>query len=437
MIKPFTLICLLLFLNSFKNGNPASHFQNREIDTSKVALVKILPTKPLIEKDIFGYYLNFDIVITNQSKHVLDLKAIEASVVDGTGKLLQRKFMNRVGQSPGIDLIGNTVIKPGETISFFNPFHTYTPDLNIAQLKFGLFFDFADTQLQKDNNKQRLPIDFDASIVSVIKPVVYIAKTVYHLPIKGKMIVWDGHDFYAHHRRLIIGVPDMQAKVVVPDKPAKVVVPDKQAKAAAPNKQAKAVDADKQAKVAVTDKQPKVLMANSNRYAYDLVSVDGSGSMYQNNGFKKQDWYVYGKPVYAPSSGKVIEVQNNIPDNEFDGKTVKSPALAADADPMGLGNHIIIDHGNGEFSALLHLEKGSVRVKVGQMVSTDQEIGTVGFSGDAIYPHLHYMVMNGRKIMTAEGLPSYFNKYKLYRGDNVESVKRSRIDSGDIVESLR
>ena len=239
MIKPFTLICLFLFLNSFKNSKTISHFHNAEIDSPKVALVKVLPVKPLIEKDIFGYYLNFDVVITNQSKHTLELTAIEASVEDNSGKLLQRKFMNRVGQSPGLDLIGTEVIKPGETISFFNPFHTYTPDLNIAHLKYGLFFDFADTQEQKDNNKKRLPIDFDASIVSVITPKVYIAKTVYHLPLKGKMIVWDGHDFYAHHRRLTIPVPDVQAKVVVPDKQPKNVVPDKQAKVAVPDKQAK------------------------------------------------------------------------------------------------------------------------------------------------------------------------------------------------------
>ena len=45
----------------------------------------------------------------------------------------------------------------------------------------------------------------------------------------------------------------------------------------------------------------------------------------KSNGFKKQDWYVFRKPVYALSAGKVIEVQNNIPDNEFNGKTVKSP----------------------------------------------------------------------------------------------------------------
>lgn len=351
-----------------------------------------MPVKPLIEKDIFGYYLSFDIVITNHSRHTLELSALEASVIDPSGKLLRKEFMNRKGQSPGINVLGTTIIKPGETVSIFNPFHSYTPDLNIAHLKYGLFFDFADTQQQKDNNNKRLPVDYDVSAVTEITPVVYIAKTVYHLPLKGRLIVEDGHDFYSRHRRLIMGVPDKQVKGVT---------------------------------------------ANSNRYAYDLVNVDGSGNMYQNSPFKKQNWYVFGKPVYAPSAGKIIEIQNNIPDNEFNGKIVKSPALGPGTDPMGLGNYIVIDHGNGEFSALLHMEKGSIKVKVGQMVTKDQEIGTVGFSGDAVYPHLHYMVMNGKKIMTAEGLPSYFNNYKLYRGENVENVKRSRIDSGDIIESLK
>jgi len=392
MIKNFVLIGILLFSHGYKKSTlPASHFQDKKIDTSKVALIKILPVKPLIEKDIFGYYLNFDIAITNQSTHLLELSAIEASVIDIKGKLLQRKFINRSGQAPGIDVVGTITIKPGETVSIFNPFHTFTPDLPIANLKYGFFFDYADTQQQKDNNKLRHPLDFDVEVINTIKPTVYIAKNVYHLPLKGKMIVWDGHDFYSRHRRITIAVPDPKAKV---------------------------------------------LPTNSNRYAYDIMSVDETGSVYQNSPFVKENWFAYGKPVYAPSSGKVVEIQNGVPDNDFNGKTVKRPVLAPDADPLGMGNHIVIDHGNGEFSMLLHLKKGSIRVKVGQMVITDQELGKVGFSGEAIYPHLHYMVTNGRKLNTSDGLPSYFNNYRLYRGDNVSSVKRSRIDSGDIVEAL-
>ncbi len=392
MIKNITLISLLLFLSSYKySGAVSQNLQDKSADTAKVAVIKILPAKPLIEKDIFGYYLNFDIVITNPTAHTLELAAVEASVIDSKEKLLQRKFISHSGSSPGIDVVGTVIIRPGETVSVFNPFHTFTPDLPIAHLKYGLFFNYADTQLQRDYNKLRHPLDFDFEVINMIKPTVYIAKNVFHLPLKGKMIVWDGHDFYSRHRR---------------------------------------------AAITLTDPKAKTLPTNANRYAYDLMNVDETGAVYKNSPFVKENWFDWNKPVYAPSSGKVIEIQNGIPDNDFNGKTVKMPALAPTVDPQGLGNHIIIDHGNGEFSMLLHLKKGSVKVKVGQMVITDQELAKVGFSGDAIYPHLHYMVTNGRKVVGSDGLPSYFNNYRLYRGDNVSSVKRSRIDSGDIVEAL-
>jgi len=244
---------------------------------------------------------------------------------------------------------------------------------------------------QKDNNEHRLPMDYDLSAIKMIVPQVYIAKNDYRLPLKGKIIVWDGHDFYSDHRR-------------------------------------EGVDA------AGTD---AVSSKNSNRYAYDLMSIDASGSMYHGSPFKKENWYVFGKQVYVPSDGKVVEVQNNIPDNEFNGKIIQQPKLAPDADQKGMGNYVIIDHGNGEYSVMQHLEQGSISVRAGEIVKGGQQIGTVGFSGSAVYPRLHYTVINNPKQFAAEGIPSYFNDYKLYRGTVILPVKRSRIDSGDIVESDR
>jgi murein DD-endopeptidase MepM/ murein hydrolase activator NlpD len=391
MAKKLALICFVLWFSSFKNGKVSHAYPAKNIDTGK-ALITILPARPLVEKDIYGYYLNFDIAIRNQTTHVLDLSSMEMSVLDVAGKLVTRKFLNRNGQSPGIEVLGNTLVKPGETISIFNPFHTLTPDINIVSMKYGLFFDFADTQQQKDNNKQRLPTDYDLSAIKAFTPETYVARTEFHLPLKGKLIVWDGHDFYSHHRRFAAGIPDKQAKVI---------------------------------------------SANSNRYAYDFMSVDLSGSMYHGTPFKKENWYVFGQAVYAPADGKVVEVQNSIPDNEYNGKTVKSPDQPVTADPLGMGNHVIIDHRNGEFSVMLHLEKGSVRLHKGDDVKMGDQVGNVGFSGDAIYPHLHYTVMNGAKEQVSEGVPNYFNEYKLFRGTVILPVKRSRIDSGDIVESDR
>jgi murein DD-endopeptidase MepM/ murein hydrolase activator NlpD len=94
-----------------------------------------------------------------------------------------------------------------------------------------------------------------------------------------------------------------------------------------------------------------------------------------------------------------------------------------------------VDHGNGEFSALLHMKTGSIRVKVGDKVRQGQIIGNLGFSGDAFLPHLHYMVMNGAVESKAEGLPSYFNDFRRFLGSRIEPVKHGQIDTGDIVET--
>ena len=390
MTKTLALICVVPFLAGFPTGKNSPRLHYRSSDSAKAVIFKISPAKPLIEKDIYGYYLNFDIAVTNQTANTLQLSSIEISVMDLSGKLVTRKNLTRTGQAPGIEVLGNTVIKPGETINIFNPFHTFTPDISIATLKYGFFFDYSDTPQQMDYNKKRLPVDYDVAIVKTIKPQVYVARNEYFLPLKGKIIVWGGHDFYSQNRRFSTSAADEDAK------------------------------------------GSKV---NSNRYAYDLMSIDGNGNMYHLSPFKKQNWYVFGRPVYSPADGKVVETENTIPDNEYNGKVVKNPTMPSGTDPLGLGNHVVIDHGDGEYSVLLYLEKGSVRVRPGETIKRGDLIGNVGFSGNATYPHLHYGVMNNAKNLVGEGIPSYFNDYKLYRGAVILPVKRSRIDSGDIVES--
>jgi hypothetical protein len=359
-------------------------------DTAEVVSVAVYPLDPLIEADSHAQYLNFDLVLRNRTGHILQLSMIQLSILDGKGGLVQRNYLNQNGQSPSIALLGNTIIQPGESINIFNPFYQFVRTIDISRLRYEFFFDIADTDAEMTYNKTRLPMDFDRSEIKEIRPRLYMPKTNLYLPLKGKLIVWDGHDFYSHHRRFPIGLPWLQEKGII---------------------------------------------ANSNRYAYDFVVIDTLGEMYNNDPFQKENWYVFGKPVYAPGSGKVVELQNYIPDNAYSGKTVKYPTIPADMDPLGMGNYVMIDHGNGEYSVILHMEKGSVRVKVNELVTAGQQIGTVGFSGDAIFPHVHYTVMNGPKEQVCEGIPSYFNKYKLFSGRRFIPFKKGRIDSGFIIES--
>ena len=61
------------------------------------------------------------------------------------------------------------------------------------------------------------------------------------------------------------------------------------------------------------------------------------------------------------------------------------------------GNLVIIDHGLGLSSAFLHLGRASVRQ--GQAVRQGEPIGTVGATGRATGPHLHWSVVwNGARI---------------------------------------
>jgi murein DD-endopeptidase MepM/ murein hydrolase activator NlpD len=232
-------------------------------------------------------------------------------------------------------------------------------------------------------------MDYDLSIVKVVTPEIYTPKTNLVLPLKGKLIVWDGHDVHSLHRRFSTGSPAWRKKGIT---------------------------------------------ANSNRYAYDLVNINAKGEMYQGDPFRIENWFVFNKPVYAPAAGTVVDIQNDVPDNEFDKKNVTHSKLFNLTDPSILGNYVIIDNGDGEFTALLHMEKGSIKVKAGDAVAQGQQVGNVGFSGDATVPHLHVALMRGPKVMASEGVPSYFINYKLYHGNHVSEVKKGRIDSGDIIE---
>jgi murein DD-endopeptidase MepM/ murein hydrolase activator NlpD len=73
------------------------------------------------------------------------------------------------------------------------------------------------------------------------------------------------------------------------------------------------------------------------------------------------------------------------------------------------GNCVIIDHGNSEYSVMMHMQPGSVIVTVGDRVATGQVIGRLGNSGDAFGPHLHYQLQSGPKLFQYQSLPFRFH----------------------------
>ena len=76
------------------------------------------------------------------------------------------------------------------------------------------------------------------------------------------------------------------------------------------------------------------------------------------------------------------------------GTPVVSPADAVvvlvHRDMYYTGGTIILDHGHGLSSAMLHMN--TIDVSVGNVVAKSQKIGTVGKSGRATGPHLDWRI---------------------------------------------
>eukprot|EP00897_Mesotaenium_endlicherianum_P007917 jgi/Mesen1/7153/ME000037S06514 len=94
-----------------------------------------------------------------------------------------------------------------------------------------------------------------------------------------------------------------------------------------------------------------------------------------------------GEPVVAPAGGRVVLVGR-----EADGFEVH-------------GNCVGLDHGHGVTSMLMHLH--SLSVSEGAVVERGQVIGTVGDTGAATGPHLHWgLYVNGDCINPNQWLQS-------------------------------
>ncbi|GHH95327.1 M23 family metallopeptidase [Streptomyces capillispiralis] len=70
-----------------------------------------------------------------------------------------------------------------------------------------------------------------------------------------------------------------------------------------------------------------------------------------------------------------------------------------------LGNHVVLDLGDGTHAAYAHLRRGSLTVREGDRVSAGDVIAACGNSGNSTEPHLHFQLMDGPDPDTARGIP--------------------------------
>jgi hypothetical protein len=343
-----------------------------------VVVVTSLPARPLIERRPHAQRVHFDLVFRNDGPVAAQLVRLQLSVRDRGGRLIARRFLDANGFQPSLAAVGPTTVAPGKTISLFNPLPDHDPELDLGSFDYELIFNAVDGS---DNPP-------DATVTVSVKPEAFTPRSPLVLPLAGRVLVFDGHDTYGHHRRLDVNHPAVHGLGIT---------------------------------------------RNFMRYANDLVIVDDAGATFRGTGSRNEDWFVFAAPLRAPAAGTVVAVENGVPDNLRD-RTLWDPSTIA-ADPMNLyGNRVVIDHGHGEVSVLAHLKQGSVPVKVGDRVVAGQRVGQAGASGDAYIPHLHYELRTAAGI-DADGLPAYFRGLRRVVGARALAVASGPIDSGEIVVS--
>jgi hypothetical protein len=129
-------------------------------------------------------------------------------------------------------------------------------------------------------------------------------------------------------------------------------------------------------------------------YAYDF-RMENTGKE-----TKLDDFPVFGMDVLTPGDGMIIQV--------IDGSI---DVLPGERDrSVGVGNAIIINHLNGEYSLLCHFKHNSIRVKVGQKVKQGNVMGLCGNTGNTTQPHIHFNLQDGPLMHKANALPAQFRK---------------------------
>lgn len=164
------------------------------------------------------------------------------------------------------------------------------------------------------------------------------------------------------------------------------------------------------------------------RYAIDFMKLDKNGTTASEDINLVSNWYGFGEPVLAVADGKVLSVRTDFKDS---GTLSEHPAYKSDE---ATGNYVSMDIGNGNIVFYEHVMGGSIRVKPGQEIKKGEIIASLGFTGQATSPHLHFHVASNNSPLGAEGVPFSFERFELlgkyndfgkFRKEKWDAVKNS------------
>lgn len=158
-------------------------------------------------------------------------------------------------------------------------------------------------------------------------------------------------------------------------------------------------------------------------FAIDFVNIGDGLRLYKKSPNNIKNYYSYKNSVLSAESGKVVHVCNNFPDSpimRLDHFTNKSDEFQTFIEkqkavirkhgvPGTLGNCIVVEHKEKEYSLYAHLRPNSICVKKNQIVDQGQKVAEVGNSGNSTVPHLHFQLMDSEDLDCCRSLPVTFS----------------------------
>ncbi len=140
--------------------------------------------------------------------------------------------------------------------------------------------------------------------------------------------------------------------------------------------------------------------SRAQKNAFDLLITDSKGSTHKNDGQSNEDYYAFGKELYAPCDGKVVLVVDGVKENKI-----------GEMNSFNVGgNTVIIKTPTNEYLVFCHLKHRSIKVIEGQAVKSGQLLGNCGNTGHSSEPHLHFHIQNVENMNDATGVKCYFDK---------------------------
>jgi murein DD-endopeptidase MepM/ murein hydrolase activator NlpD len=138
--------------------------------------------------------------------------------------------------------------------------------------------------------------------------------------------------------------------------------------------------------------------SEAQKNAFDFVITDTDNKTYKTDGKTNEDYYAFGRGIFAPCNGEIVLAVDGIKDN-VPGKL--NPAYL-------LGNSVILRTENNEYIIFAHLKQYSLMVKEGDRITQGELLGHCGNSGNSTEAHLHFHIQNIEDINEATGVKCYF-----------------------------